>query len=63
LHQLGTPVTCVGLDLNHHYLADLARERLGLLALEAWEQGKDRDNGRGLELEGLPLFSGLKSTY
>lgn len=58
LRQKGTPVVCVGLDLNHHYLADLARERLGLLALEAWEGGRDEDNGRGLE--GLPLFRALE---
>ncbi len=59
LCQKGTPVVCVGLDLNHHYLADLARERLGLLALEAWEGGVDGDNERGLE--GLPLFQSLEA--
>ena len=50
---------CVGLDLNHHYLADLARERLGLLALEAWEQGKHNGDGHGLK--GLPLFQALEA--
>jgi hypothetical protein len=33
------PATFVGLDYSHHYLADLARERLGLKALAAWENG------------------------
>jgi len=60
LRQLGTPVTCVGLDLNHHYLRDLARERLGLLALADWEQGID--SGDGHNLEDLPLFQNLEAT-
>lgn len=51
----------VGLDLNGEYLADLARGRLGLKALEEWEAGGDgRGDGEGLE--GLPLFAGLEET-
>lgn len=50
------PATFVGVDLKHDYLADLARERLGLRALAQWEQGRDGGNGRE-GLEELPLFA------
>jgi len=36
-----SPGTFVGVDLKHSYLADLARDRLGLLALARWEQARD----------------------
>ena len=39
------PATFVGLDYSHHYLADLARERLGLKALAAWGQGIEGGDG------------------
>jgi hypothetical protein len=41
----------VGLDLSYPYLL-LARERLGLTALEQWEQGKDGTT----TFEDLPMF-------
>jgi DNA modification methylase len=41
----------VGLDLSYPYL-QLARERLGLTALEQWEQGKDGTT----TFEDLPMF-------
>ena len=50
------PARFVGLDLNHGYLADLARERLGLRALAAWENGDGKDGG-GDALDALPLFA------
>jgi len=43
----------VGVDLSREYL-HLARERLSLDALEAWETGK-RDSGKG-DISELPLF-------
>ena len=49
------PGTFVGVDLKHSYLADLARDRLGLLALARWEQA--RDGGDGKALSDLPLFA------
>jgi len=39
------PATFVGLDYSHGYLADLARERLGLKALAAWGHGIDGGDG------------------
>ena len=42
-------------DLKHAYLADLARDRLGLLALARWEQARDGNGGKALE--DLPLFA------
>ena len=43
----------VGLDLSWPYLATIARQRLGLTALDAWEHG---EAPRPLQTEGLPLF-------
>jgi hypothetical protein len=44
----------IGLDLSYPYLHDIARERLGLAALAAWEgQGQPRP---GLTYSDLPLF-------
>jgi len=44
----------VGLDLSMPYLRDQARDRLGLIALDEWTNGKR--NGKSGELEGLPMF-------
>jgi len=49
------PGLFVGVDLKHSYLADLARDRLGLLALARWEQARDGNGGKALE--DLPLFA------
>lgn len=43
----------IGLDISAEYL-DLAKERLGLKALEQWEAGKPGETN----LEGLPMFDG-----
>lgn len=43
----------VGLDLSWKYLVECARERLGLNALEEWENGLSVDNS---DLSELPLF-------
>lgn len=52
--QLGR--NSIGLDLSFDYLHDQARERLGFVALDEWQNGK---NGAGEPLEALPLFEGL----
>lgn len=49
------PATFVGVDLKHAYLADLARERLGLKALAARDQ--PLPGGGDEALDALPLFA------
>ena len=44
----------IGLDLSRPYLAEQARERLGLAALDAWEMDQPRAATDGLA--GLPMF-------
>jgi len=50
-------VDCIGLDLSYDYLHDQARERLGFVALDEWEHGKNGKEGK--PLEELPMFAGL----
>lgn len=44
----------IGLDLSYPYLHDQARDRLGLTALDAWAQGKGKQDGK--VISDLPLF-------
>jgi len=43
----------IGLDLSMAYM-QLSRERLGMVALEEWQNGKSADAS---DLTGLPLFA------
>lgn len=44
----------IGLDLSYPYLHDIARERLGLTALKAWQEGAAPRQDR---FDDLPLFA------
>ena len=45
----------IGLDLSYPYLHDIARERLGLAALAAW-QGRNGHHAPAVTYDDLPLF-------
>jgi site-specific DNA-methyltransferase (cytosine-N4-specific) len=44
----------VGVDLSWEYVSTIARERLGLTALQAWQEGSD---ARAERFDDLPLFA------